>query len=420
MPPEEPALRASVALGRAARAAGLRATVDDELTFCRALGEIDVRARAQVYWAARATFVTAPEQRLAFDAIFDRFWRGFGLAGDEALVEATESDPRMPSAQHGGSSLPQFRLEGRGAHLLDGAAARAARDVPMSGGDPARERDGRRRGMLAAYSPEDVRSEPEPGGYDEQELAALRRMARELRTRAPRRLTRRRSHGHSKGSIDVARTVRNALRTDGEPVRLAFARRATAPRRIVLLCDVSGSMDRYSRGLLAVLHAIVRSGMKAETYVFATRLTRLTRELRGHDTEAVLERARRSVADWSSGTRIGDALAEFNRTYARRGHARGAVAIVISDGWDCGDPVALAREAERLRLQARRLVWVNPRPVEIGGQPIAVGMRVVAPLVDDLVSGHDHGALVRLVELICSLDGRRPARPQRPVGSALA
>jgi uncharacterized protein len=420
MPSDDSALRASVALGRAVRAAGLRATVDDEMTFCRALGEVDVRRRTQVYWAAHAAFVTAPEQRADFDTIFDRFWRGFDLVEVEPLVDAGESDPRMPPAQHGGSSLPQFRLEGRSAHVLDGAAARTARDVPMSGSDPSRERDGRRRGMLAAYSPEDVSGDPPAERYSEHELAALRRLARELKTRAPRRLTRRRSRRHRKGSIDVAQTLRDALRTDGEPMRLAFAQRATAPRRVVLLCDVSGSMDRYSRALLAVLHAVVRSGMKAETYVFATRLTRLTRELRGHDAAAVLERARLSVADWSSGTRIGAALADFNRTYARRGHARGALAIVISDGWDCGDPVALAREVDRLRLQARRLVWVNPRPVEIDGRPIALGMRVVAPLVDDLVSGRDHAALVRLIELICNLDGRRPARRQRPIGSALA
>jgi uncharacterized protein len=325
----------------------------------------------------------------------------------------------MPGAQHGGMSLPQFRLEGRSAHLLDGAAARAVRDVQTAGGDPSGERDGRRRGVLAAYSPEDVKGGEPPAAYDEAELQALRQIARELRTHAPRRESRRRARGRRRGRINVSRTVRNALRTDGEAVQLAYSRRATVPRRVVLLCDVSGSMDRYSRGLLALLHAIVRSGIKAETYVFATRLTRLTRELRGHDTGAVLRQARESVADWSSGTRIGAALAEFNRTYARRGHARGAVVIVISDGWDCGDLLELAREVERLRLQARRLVWVNPRPADLGGQPIALGMRTVTPLVDDLVSGHDHGALVRLAELLCNLDPRRPARRQRAVGSAM-
>lgn len=419
MQAEEALLRASVALGRAARSAGMHATVDDELTFCRALAEVDVRRRAPVYWAGRAVFVTSPDQLPTFDSVFERFWSGGDESADEPIAEHAESDPRMPSAQHGGSSLPQYRLDGRSFHLFDGGAARRARDDLSSGGDPLAERDGRRAGVLAAYSPEDAPGEESPPAYDEHELAALRRLARELRTRAPQRLSRRRCAGRH-GSIDVARTVRNALRTDGEAIRLAHSRRSTAPRRVLLLCDVSGSMDRYSRGLLAVLHAVVSSGMKAEAYVFATRLTRLTRELRGNDAATVLEQARQAVGDWSSGTRIGGALAEFNRTYARRGHARGAVVIVISDGWDCGDPVALGQEVQRLRLQARRLVWVNPRPALLGGQPIALGMRTVEPLVDDLVAGHDHAALVKLIELICNLDGRRPARRQRPVGSVVA
>jgi uncharacterized protein with von Willebrand factor type A (vWA) domain len=411
---------ASVALGRGVRSAGLRATIEDELTLCRALGEVDVRSRSQVYWAARATLVSSPDQLPAFDDVFERFWHGRELIPGSILAEHAESDPRMPSAQHGGESLPHFRREGRSSHLLDGGGTRAMRDVPTSAVEPSMDRDGRRRGVLAAYSPEDVRGGEQPAQYADDELVALRRIARELRARAPQRQSRRRRAGHRGAGLDVPRTVRGALSTDGEPVRLVYTTRSTTPRRVLLLCDVSGSMDRYSRGLLAVLHAIVRSGMKAETYVFATHLTRLTRELRGHDAAAVLEQARRSVGDWSSGTRIGAALAEFNRTYARRGHARGAVVIVISDGWDCGDPVALFREVERLRLQARRLVWVNPRPAEIGGQAIALGMRTVEPLVDDLVCGHDHAALVRLVDLICTLDGRRPARRQRPVVSPVA
>ena len=178
MEPEAAALVASVALGRAMRGAGIAATVTEELTFCRALGEVDVRCRTPVYWAARASFVKAPDQIPAFDALFDRFWSGLDLAIHETVAEAAESDPRMPSAQHGGGSLPQFRREGRSAHLLDGAAARAANDVSQAGGDQSAERDGRRRGMLAAYSPEDVRGDSARDRYDQPELLALRRLAR--------------------------------------------------------------------------------------------------------------------------------------------------------------------------------------------------------------------------------------------------
>ena len=149
--------------------------------------------------------------------------------------------------------------------------------------------------------------------------------------------------------------------------------------------------------------------------MFATRLTRLTPALRGRDAAEALERARAAVMDWSSGTRIGPALAEFNATYARRGFARGAFVIVVSDGWDRGDPELLAREVERLRLGCRRLIWINPRPVEAHGQPLAVGMRAALPFVDDYIAGRQAEAVFRLGRLLDVLGAARPARPQRPV-----
>ncbi|MDQ4130775.1 MAG: VWA domain-containing protein, partial [Actinomycetota bacterium] len=165
------------------------------------------------------------------------------------------------------------------------------------------------------------------------------------------------------------------------------------------------------------LQAAVVAGIKAEAFVFATRLTRLTGTLSGQDLTRALEEARESVVDWSGGTRIGEALEDFNQSYGRLGLARGAITILLSDGWDRGDPELLVRETERLRLQARRLVWVNPRPTSVGSQPLAVGMRAVLPHVDDFVPGHDPRAEAGLVRLIADLGSGRPQRRQRALES---
>ena len=205
------------------------------------------------------------------------------------------------------------------------------------------------------------------------------------------------------------------MRTEGEPLSPAFVSHSRRPRRLLVICDVSGSMERYSRSLLAALGGVAGSGLKAETFVFATRLTRLTGALSGHDSARALEQARAAVADWSGGTRIGQSLCDFNRTYGRRGLVRGAIVVVVSDGWDRGDPDLLAREVGRLQSQARRLVWLNPRPGAVGRQPLAVGLRAALPHVDDYVAGCDTEAVAELVRLIGGVGSERPARRQRAV-----
>ena len=412
-PPEVAALRASVALGRALREAGLPASVDRELLFCRALGEVDPRSRSQVRWAARASFVTGPEQLPVFERLFAHFWEGDELLLEEPRAEHGESDPRMPGPQHGGESLPQHRTELRSGHLLGGEASRASREIPTAPGEQAGR--GERRGALAAYSPDEQCSTPDPLAFRREELTEVRELADALRRVAPERRSRRLRASRRDGRLDVRRTLRRALATDGEPLRPAFSAQSRCPRRLLFVCDVSGSMDRYSRAVLGSLQAAVTAGIRAEAFVFATRLTRVTGELSGHDIAQALDRAREAVPDWSGGTRIGDALRGFNRRYAGLGLARGAVVIIVSDGWDRGDPDLLVRELERLRLQCRRLAWLNPRPATLRDQPLAVGMRAALPHVDDFIPGHDPLAARNLATLIRTLGSSRPARHQRAV-----
>jgi uncharacterized protein with von Willebrand factor type A (vWA) domain len=415
--PEEATLAAIVALARAARRSGIAVSIDQELGLCRALAEVDLRERGQVYWAARACLLRRPEEIVTFDAIFRRFWAGLSLEPPpEGPAEHGESDPRMPGPQHGGDSLPQFRLEGRSSQLVDGESNRASQEIPTAAGPE--EGSGRRKGVLAAYSSEEVLTNGSDLGYGPDELLAVRRLAAELRRHTPERRSRRAALSRRGGRLDVRRTVRRSLQTDGEAIRPAYVSHSRRPRRLVLLCDVSGSMERYSRALLGSMQAAVAAGVRAEAFVFATRLTRLTGTLSGRDVRRSLERARSEVEDWSGGTRIGAAIREFNRKYACLGLARGAIVIIVSDGWDRGDPELLVCELERLRLQARRLIWLNPRPGELEQQPLAVGMRAALPHVDDFVPGQDPRAVVGLAQLIAGVGSHRASRRQRPLASA--
>jgi uncharacterized protein with von Willebrand factor type A (vWA) domain len=389
--------------------------VGEELLFCQVLAEVDVASRQQVYWSARAAFVRDPDELAPFEPVFARFWEGLDLSASQPIAEHGEGDPRMAAAEHGGESLPAFRREGRAGAPIDGAArARAEAELPQAAIGEGR---GEHHGLLAAYSPEETLSRWERLDLDGSDLAAARRLAHELREVVPERRSRRLHPARRRGRLDVRGTLRRSLATDGEPFRPVYAARSSCPRRLLLLSDVSGSMESCSRASLAALSAAVAANVKAEAFVFATRLTRLTRPLTGHDLERALERARGAVIDWSGGTRIGQAFAEFNRVYGRLGLARGAIVIVVSDGWDRGEPQLLARELARLRLQCRRLVWVNPRPAELDGQPLAVGMRAALPYVDDFVAGHGPRAVARLAGLIGALSAR-PARRQRAVEPA--
>ena len=219
----------------------------------------------------------------------------------------------------------------------------------------------------------------------------------------------------------MRRTLRGSTRTAGDPIRLARRRRRVARRRMVLLCDISGSMEPYARAYLQFLTCAAGSARDAEAFVFATRLTRVTRALRSRSPERAIQRAAATAPDWSSGTRIGDALREFNDRHGRRGMARGAVVVILSDGWERGEPALVAREMERLSRLAHRIVWVNPRVAASGFSPRAGGMAAAMPHCDALVSGHSLEALGEVIEAISRDDGDRAGSvPDPGRGGAVA
>jgi uncharacterized protein with von Willebrand factor type A (vWA) domain len=224
----------------------------------------------------------------------------------------------------------------------------------------------------------------------------IARLARRGPTRASRRLRPARVRSHRP---DLRRIVRSSLRTGGEPVERHWRAPSQRPRPVVLVCDVSGSMTAYARMLLQYMHASIAARRRVEAFVFGTRLTRVTVELSGRDHDRALERAAAAVSDFSGGTRIGEALASLNRDHGRR-VGRGAVVVILSDGWDRGDPELLDAEMARLRRSAHRLVWLNPLAAHPEFEPLTRGMRAAIPHTDELLAGNSLASLEQLASIL--------------------
>jgi uncharacterized protein with von Willebrand factor type A (vWA) domain len=207
----------------------------------------------------------------------------------------------------------------------------------------------------------------------------------------------------------MRRLIRRSLRSGGDPVEQPWKARKLVPRKLVVLADVSGSMDSYSRALLLFLHALVGSGRGVEAFAFGTRLTRLTPELATRDPEAALARATEAAVDWGSGTRIGSSLADFNAVYGRRALSRGAVVLIVSDGWERDDPGLIGREMARLQRAAYAVVWVNPLKGNPEYQPLAGGMQAALPFVDRFLPGHNLRSLEELAGVLAGIERRHAA-----------
>jgi uncharacterized protein with von Willebrand factor type A (vWA) domain len=242
---------------------------------------------------------------------------------------------------------------------------------------------------------------------DEDERAEVDRLLADLRlVGETRRSRRRRPSRRLEGRPDLRRTVRDSLRTGGEPFARRTLTRTRTPRRVVILADISGSMESYSRALVRFAHAAVAARARVEAFTLGTRLTRLTRELATHDPDVALARVAAAVPDWSGGTRLGDGLRRFNDEWGTRGMARGAIVVILSDGWDRGDPSELAAEMARLRRVAHRIVWVNPLKASPDYAPLAKGMAAALPFVDEFIEGHSLDSLDELSRIVAAPSAR--------------
>src|SRR4051794_36975372 len=252
----------------------------------------------------------------------------------------------------------------------------------------------------AAWSPVELLRTKDFAALSDREIAQAHRALRRFARRGPRRLSRRARPSRRRGDReDLRATVRASLRYGGEPVERRWRRATLRQRPVVLVCDVSGSMEPYARMLLTYVQASVAARRRVEAFAFGTRLTRITRELRDRDPDRALRRATGALADYSGGTRIGASLAELNREHGRR-VGRGAVVVVLSDGWDRGDPELLGAEMAPLRRTAHRLLWLNPLAADPRYEPLTRGMRAALPHVDHLLPGNSIASLESLADLM--------------------
>jgi uncharacterized protein with von Willebrand factor type A (vWA) domain len=350
------------------RAGGAAVGVGELLAAHRALAAVDPSSRRDAFFALRSVMC-------ATHGDFSLFAEAF------ALVFAATDESRDPLEQLGRierSVLPRMGIPAEADEQPELV------DVPVP----------------AAYSEEELLREKDFAEYSDEERALARFLLARLARRSPQRISRRTRPPRRGGEIhDLRATVRVSLRHGGELFERRYREPAQRPRRLVLVCDVSGSMAPYARMLLQYMQASVSARARVEAFVFGTRLTRVTRELAGRDPDRALTRAAEHVSDWSGGTRIGAALAELNREHGRR-IGRGAIIVVLSDGWDRGDPDVLAEEMARLRRCAHRVLWLNPLAADARYEPLTRGMQAALPHVDHLLPGNSIASLEALALLM--------------------
>ena len=370
-----PAERMAVSFARVLRGASLRVPIGSVLMFVEALGRVGIAERDGVYWAARATLVHQPEDLAVFDRAFAVFWEhaeSLGVDDEQEVIRislATDDD--------------------------DG-------DAPDEAGEPNDDPT-----LTLRFSSVEVLRDKDFGAYDDAELELAQQLMSRLQFAGPPRRSYRYRSASRGSRPDLRATLRSAIGAGGEPIRRYWREPGDRLRRLVLLLDVSGSMEPYARAMLRFVHAAVAGRQRVEAFSLGTRLTRVTKELNSRDPDQALRQASERVRDWSGGTRLGECLRRFNDEWGVRGMARGAIVVILSDGWDRGDPAVLGEQMCRLQRVTYDLIWVNPLKVTPGYAPLARGMAAALPYVDHFVEGHSLAAMEELASVIAGASTRR-------------
>lgn len=351
------------------RAEGTRVGVSELLAAHRALAAVECSSREDSRLALRAVLCSQRADLERFDRAFERV---FG-------------DPRGAPGRDPLSELGAIERAATAHAAIPGSAPTPADPDPVT--------------VPAAWSEVERLGTKDFADYTDAEAALARDLIARLARRGPTRRSRRSRPTRRGHRPDLRRVIRSSLRTGGEPVRRHWRGPSRRPRPVVMVCDVSGSMAPYARMLLQYLHACVAARRRVEAFAFGTRLTRITNELSGRDHDRALERATDAVTDFAGGTRIGAALAELNREHGRR-LGRGAVVVILSDGWDRGDPELLSAEMARLRRSAHQLIWLNPLAAHPDYEPLTRGMRAAVPHAQHLLPGNSLASIVQLSEIL--------------------
>ena len=355
---------------RALRAAGVPVTSDRAQSYLRAVAVLGFDDQRATYWAGRSTLCSGPDDLDRYDQVFTSwFLTQEPFAGPTQQRSSEKTSSQAPLGDH---------VEVVG---------------PDDGEDATR----------AMASATEVLRHRDIAEMSVAEKVAIAAMFATLRPRPPRRTANRRTPWH-RGSIDAHRTLRRTLSRMGEPGEIAWRRKATRARRVVLLIDVSGSMSAYADSLLRLAHTLTHGGRptvgRVEVFTVGTRLTHITRAMRLRDPERAIIAAGQTVPDWSGGTRLGETMKVFLDRWGQRGMARGAVVVMFSDGWERGDADLLGEQMVRLHRLSHRVVWVNPHRGKEGYQPVQAGIVAALPHVDDFVAGHSMRTFAELVEVV--------------------
>jgi uncharacterized protein len=367
-------LPALAGFGRELRLAGLPVGTGQVLSFCQGLSRLDPTDLRDIYWSGRACLVSHRDDLAAYDKAFGRYFLG-------------DAEPRLVA-------------DTEGAPAADSSEARLDAPAPVAGG----ERRPRAEDVGQAASDIELLRGKDFAECDPDELAAIGRLITGLVVGTPTRKTRRTERARKGVRPDLRRALRMHVRHGGAAVNIPRRRARVRPRSLVLLLDVSGSMSSYSRALLQFAYAVARGPSRVEVFCFGTRLTRVSGALARRDPDEALRRAAETVVDWQGGTRIGDSVREYLRTWAWRGGFRGGVVVICSDGLERGDPEVLAAAMARLTRLAFRVVWVNPLKTGPAYEPSSRGMRAALPHIDLLVSGHNLASLTSLGAVLEALD----------------
>ncbi len=363
--------RLAVGFSRVLRELDVQVPTSATINYAQALGIVGLGDWRPVYWAGRSTLVRRPEDLPMYNRAFTAFWQQRAPQG--MTVEGTPPPVTIALEMDDGDSANEDDEE----HAPPG-------DV-----------------QAVRFSRTEILTDKDFGDCTKEELDQLSKLMSELRFTTHHRSSRRQIPVKNRGDRpDLKRTVRWAIRHQGEPMKRAFTANATRPRRLVLVLDVSGSMETYARALIRFVHAAVVARGRVEAFALGTRLTRITRQLSNRDPDAAIRSATPDVKDWAGGTRLGEGLQQFNDEWGIRGMARGSVVVVLSDGWDRGDPSELAEQMERLHRVTHQLVWVNPLKATKGYAPLAAGMAAALPHVDTFVPGNSYRSLDELARIL--------------------
>ena len=362
------------------------------LDVLRALEHVDIGRRQDFYHTLRVLLVHRRRDLALFDEAFRTFWR-------RPPDRSTTMDLRSLGEQR------RYRQPQVG-------------PPPMSNNSPDSSDAGNddevdRIEVTQTYSAREVLRRKDFARFSSDEVSQAKLMMGQMVWDLGSRRTRRWTFSQARGQqLDIRTTMRRTLKYGGEALDLAHRRRKVRPRPLVLLCDVSGSMERYTRMLLHFIHALTGELDRVEAFLFATRLTRVTQQFQYRDIDRAVNEVSQAVPDWSGGTRIGENLKRFNFRWARRVLGWGAVVLVISDGWDTGEPRLLSEEMERLKRASYRIIWLNPLLGFEDYQPLAQGMQVALPFVDDFLPMHNLASLEELAQHLSRLEPRRSGRKQ--------